>query len=850
MHNRHKPSSQTRAPTPDLTPARHPAAWARRLLPRLFIPCLAALCLLLAPAPARAQVDLLQQAGQQSSLINEIGLTVTSVGLNNAARPGEWTGIRLRLVERGSQQREVLLRVVLTDVDGDDALYDTVVTTNPGVDQTVWAYARLPFDMAATGGFAIRAFEALDAPADGPDIGFIPGKLLGQTIYNWAGNMPGKATGLLAIVGNSPGGLSGYQQGAADGADPLGHEITQLATLTAEALPDRWMGLAAIRELIWNGPSPSELRVEQVRALREWIERGGHLIIILPATGQDWLALGNQELAAILPRASVFRVEDEPVSALRPLLTDARPEDLGLPDTPITLHTFQPLADAAPGEADPILADASGRPVVVSRSVGVGAVTLVGLPGWDRRLTMHGLPEADVFWHRVLGRRGKIATAAEFETLNRTNQLLSGGRTPRTFDADISGVISKSGRSLIAVMLGLIVFVVYWVVAGPGGFALLKQRGWSRHAWLAFLGASIAFTALAWGGATVLRPKRVEISHLSFLDHVYGQRVQRVRTWASVLTPVYGDASVWLESDDAGSGGSRFQQTVAPWEASQSPARGSFPDARAYSIDARSPDKLTFPARATVKQVQLDWAGGLAWESIRPVVEPDADPFRAVRFTPPGDLAVLRGQLVHNLPGTLENVQLIVFRGQTDIRPTSNKSALLSSANAWTLANWDPGTTIDLAAATTNATTTLLSSKLDSIVGSGRWSDDNAPDPGDRISRYEWLAFFDLFGPPVARAGTFGAPVARREATHAFDLSRWSTRPCVVVIGVLAGEAGQDLPLPVGVSTNGRQREPVVAGTTIVRWVYPLPADPPRVPITDPADATTDPANDPASNQG
>ncbi|MFG0259381.1 MAG: hypothetical protein ACF8LK_03430, partial [Phycisphaerales bacterium JB041] len=718
------------------------------------------------------------------------------------------------------------------------------------VEQPVWAYARLPFDIAGTGGFAIRAFEAEDAPAEGPDIGFIPGKLLGQTIYNWAGNMPAKATGLLGIVGNTPGGLSGYQQGAADGANPLGHEVTQIATLTADSLPDRWMGLAAIRELIWNGPSPSELRIEQVRALREWIERGGHFIVILPATGQDWLALGNQELAALLPRASVFRVEDEPVSELRPLLTDARPADLSLPNTPITVHTFQALADAAPGEADPILADTAGRPVVVSRSVGVGAVTLVGLPGWDRRLTMLGLPEADVFWHRVLGRRGKVATSAELEELKRTNQLVAGSRPPRVFDADIASGISKSGRSLIAVMLGLIVFVVYWAVAGPGGFTLLKQRGWTRHAWLAFLGASIAFTALAWGGATILRPKRVEISHLSFLDHVYGQRVQRVRTWASVLTPVYGDASVWLESDDAASGGSRFQQAVAPWEASQSAARGSFPDARAYSIDARSPDRLTFPARATVKQVQLDWAGGLEWENIRPVVEPDADPFRAVRFTPPGELAVLRGQLIHNLPGTLEDVQIIVFRGQVDIRPTSNKTALLASANAWDIGEWAPGAPIDLGAATTNATTTLLSSKLDSIVGSGRWTDDNLPDPSDRLSRYEWLAFFDLFGPPVSRVGSFGAPVARREATHAFDLSRWSTRPCLVVIGVLRDEAGQDLPLPIGVSTNGREREPVVAGTTIVRWVYPLPADPPRIPPTETTDPATGTPGDPANDQG
>ncbi|MDQ7013509.1 MAG: hypothetical protein Q9O74_06380 [Planctomycetota bacterium] len=794
------------------------------------------------PGVVRAQIDLLDQMDQQASLVGEIGITISSVGLNNAARPGEWTGIRVRLVDRGNQQREVLLRIVLTDVDGDDAMYETVVTTNPGVDQPVWAYARLPFDIASTGGFVVQVLEAEEAPADGPDIGFLPGRLLGQTTYRWPGGMSGKATGLLAVVGNTPGGLSGYQQGGADGVDPLGHEVTKLATLTVDALPDRWMGLASIRELIWNGPTPSELRIEQVRAIREWIERGGHLIIILPATGQDWLALGNQELAALLPRVSVVRIEDEPVSALRPLLTDAPIATFRLPDTPVTLHTFQPLADAGPGEADPILNDASGRTVVVSRSVGVGAVTLVGLPGWDRRLTMQGLPEADVFWHRVLGRRGKIATTAEFDEFKQKGLLFTSGRPARVFDGDISGVISKSGRSLVAVMLGLVVFIVYWFVAGPGGFAVLKKRGWSRHAWLAFFGASLVFTGLAWGGATILRPKRVEIAHLSFLDHVYGQRVQRVRTWASMLAPVYGDASIWLDSDDAGVGGSRFQQAVAPWEPSQGGARGSFPDARSYSIDSRSPDRLTFPARATVKLVQLDWAGGLAWDSIRPVVEPDADPFRAVRFTPRGDKAVLRGELVHNFPGDLEDVQIIVFQRQADIRATSNKAMLQSIANAWTLPGvWVPGTPIDLEAITLAAGNTSLASRIDNIDSNG-WGEDNQPIASSRTRRYEWLAFFNLFGPPVPDSRLLSQPpVARREATHALDLSRWSTRPCLVVIGILKTESADDMPVPIGVSTNGREREPTISGTTVVRWVYPLPARPPDVIVPVDPD-TTQPA--------
>ena len=81
------------------------------------------------------------------------------------------------------------------------------------------------------------------------------------------------------------------------------------------------------------------------------------------------VALDQDDLAA-----PAF-VRTEFTSALRGETADGRvdPAAAGVAlgwclDLPITLHTFTPLADSTPGEADPILNDAPGRSVVTTRN--------------------------------------------------------------------------------------------------------------------------------------------------------------------------------------------------------------------------------------------------------------------------------------------------------------------------------------------------------------------------------------------------------------------------------------------------------------------------------------------------
>src|SRR5690606_16071323 len=106
------------------------------------------------------------------------------------------------------------------------------------------------------------------------------------------------------------------------------------------------------------------------------------------------------------------------LAPLRPLLTEA--PDAALPARAV-VHEFEIHEEAQPEEAVPIIvsppnvAGLPPGPIVVRRTVGPGAVTLVGLDLGSQALVGRGLPDADVLWHRILGRRGELLSMPELE---------------------------------------------------------------------------------------------------------------------------------------------------------------------------------------------------------------------------------------------------------------------------------------------------------------------------------------------------------------------------------------------------------------------------------------------------
>ncbi|MEY3232230.1 MAG: hypothetical protein RL689_2319, partial [Planctomycetota bacterium] len=817
-----------------LTPPSCPVAFPgggddRRSRAVLFLAMLLAMALAAAPTAAR------QTAATSTRAAGEVLIEVDRFGAGNQARPGDWCGLRLRLTDTASSQRELIVRVQTVDADGDQPLYQTGLTSNPGLAQQAWLYARLPFvGTAEATEVTVTVHEAVEAGDLGEPgaTGYRAGRMLASAkVTPKAGSIVPATVGMIGVVGPRPLGLQQYgdRAGPSSPWHPFANESTQIVTgLTPEDMPDRWMGLAGFEAVVWADGDPAKLRGDRARAVRDYVTRGGHLIIILPPVGQTWTNASSNELIDIMPSVTVASRERVPFEGFRPLLTSWN--TTSFPAT-ATVQQFTRRPDTSPWEASCVLAGPEGGCVVTRREVGAGCVTMVGLDLNQTALSQFRMIDAEVFWHRVLGRRGtlqepQVEPSADGSS---TVQVAAGAsRRVVSYDAMIDAAIGKSGSSATGVLAGFVVFAIYWAVAGPVGFALLRRRGMTHHAWVGFIACSVVFTVFAWGGATILRPKATEATHLTLLDHVFGQPVQRARTWASVLLPWYGSATLGvgeaIELKDR-SAQRRSLNSIAAWEAADASASGfgGFPDARGYAVDARLPDTITVPTRQTVKQVEAQWSGGPRWEMPLPLPDEGKEGMGVLRLNDAGwfqldetkQVPLVTGSLVHKFPGPMTGVTVIVVRRQQPLpapRPRTAAAALPAAlpceAEAFVFTEpWEPGKPLSLDVVTRprsrveqrKASLDQYLATLVPAAGFGRVLDEGEATRLRPASALAGLALFPMLPTPEP-SGDIAAPspaVPQRTSTHGFDLGRWFTRPCIIIVGMVGEQQPQPSPVPL-----------------------------------------------------
>ena len=780
---------------------------------------------------------------------SELSLRVLRVGPGGGAREGDWAGMLVEYEDTSlstTGARDVLLRVRGVDVDGDPPVYERVVVAQGGQPRSAWLYAKLPMNISVGSELRLSAHEAVEAPAS--PRGVRAGRELARVDVPLANVSPNNL-GLIGVIGQRDLGLNQYAQdwGAGLTWSPLGHELDSVAVFGAGELPDRWHGLAPFEVLVWGTgqeTDPLAVSVPRARAVRQWVERGGHLVVVLPSVGQAWTSAGSNPLSGLLPAMDPpVRREGVDLEPYRALLTQSATGPL--PGS-ATVHELIGAEDAGPLEAAPLLQGPDGGALAMQRVVGSGRVTVVGLDLGQTGLVSRSLPEAEAFWHRVLGRRGPVMSASEARSRVNSRSVIGNaeGRRPHLFDHRIEELIDQRGAAALGVLLGTILFVVYWLVAGPVGYALLRGR-LRKHSWVAYAGAAVVFSVLAWSIAVAIRPGEVRGTHVALLEQVHGSGVQRARVWSTVLIPWYGNAelSVGDAPDDTDVlAGREATDLIAAFEPSGlGRGLGGFPDNRTYRIDARAPERMTVPVRQTVKQVRADWQGAAGWSLPRPHREPGSLDDASVRMElDDRDVPRVTGRLSHDLPGPMRDVTVLVVGPQRPVGPPGarlGRSSIVLHGHAispFGSGGWSPGEVLDLGEALGGAEA-RSADRLESFLADLASKGENTQALGRRISssrgnmleRLLLAGLIDQMGvPDVFR--TSGTAAAQRISSHGWDLGPWFTRPCLIVMGIVRQDGGEPpAPLRVDGEAFGSR------GDTVVRWIYPFEAAPPAFEAAD-----------------
>lgn len=815
---------------------------------------------------------------------SDIDVKVRHFGVADLLRSGGPVGVQLELRSSLASPVEVEMAWELPNADGDIAEHVRRVVLNPGQATRRWIFGTLPpfgegtlrdeiYDLRL---FAVEAGERV---RDLGTVKIAPRAPVAETEPQFLA----PEVDALAVVGPRSYGLDIFSQTRANNIIPSMHTVTSLGNIREEdGFPDRWEGYATLDALVWGGNiiPPSRISDDSAQALLEWVERGGNLVIALPAAGDPW-SIGTPDrhaFSALLPTTAPTRIDDVRVSSLLPLLSVS--DALRAPDARTRLAIFDPstLKDGwRPFIAVPARRDSRGNPEIPSvfsadsidgalvgirREYGFGHITLLGIDVEElaaRGLQTPAMPQGDVFWNRVLGRRADTPSGAEYTALEDTKRLAGGGYTEQVGEGNnIAAEIGLAGEAAVGVLAATAVFTLYWLIAGPFGFALLKMFKREKWAWVVYVGVAAAFSLGIWLIGGTLSGSDARIKHLTVLDMIErapgeadpsATQWRRATGWFSLYAPNYGSTRV--ELDPSADGRSARRNLLTSWRSFGSTVEG-FPSRERYEIELDTPGSIDAPSRATSIDFRAEWLGALneGWGRLPSITTPVTAKVDRSSGAPRIELT---GTLRHDLPGPLQDLLAIhIWPAQNPLqtlKPVELGKAperrfvgqLPNRGTMVSIQRWNPGDELDLAKVFPPGAMTDrvgLARDLENryyapIYKRASQFNFNMIAGGEELAvklDLEMLSLYSMMQPPAYLQNPPSDPsVLRlpRFSERGLDLSNYFTQPCIIVMGWV------DAALPYPLRVDGEQVPS--EGRVLVRWVMPLPGEfasviPERVP--------------------
>ncbi|MCA9311684.1 MAG: hypothetical protein KDA21_10795, partial [Phycisphaerales bacterium] len=393
---------------------------------------------------------------------DEVLITVEQYGVGGVIRPGGYAGIRIGLRDKQTDPRDVAVRLHIPDPDGDTVLEEKQVSIGGDIaGGALWLYGVIPPTFSAGDYLTVTVHELNDGTVGRQIASLRP---TASTLVDLVSDRRGSDVGMIGVIVDNDGlgqrasvpGLSHYEnpmQFVAQRDLVVQHQpFKVVSSIDVGLLPDRWMGLEPYEVLVWSGIDPSSLDGARAGALREWIQRGGHLVVMLRHPGQAWFGRDVERVADFVPRATIRPVGDADLEDYRSLLTWRTREEAELPARR-ALYAFDVEPDAQAGEAIPVVSGPDG-PVVVRRLMGAGMITFVGLNLADVRGPIRG----DVFWHRLLGQRFSVVVPRYTGDGKPRAYTQSGSIDETIADRGIGAEISRSRTAGVGILLALVLF--------------------------------------------------------------------------------------------------------------------------------------------------------------------------------------------------------------------------------------------------------------------------------------------------------------------------------------------------------------------------------------------------------
>lgn len=777
---------------------------------------------------------LLMSGGASAQLAGvQMDIRQENLGIGGAVQRGIWTPVRMDLMNTGADTVEVTCRWMLSDEDGDELIAERRnITLLPAQPQSVWMYANPPMSTRPGQNWN---FQVVSAET---------GELINQTELQLAeSSVVDASANLVGVCGFKGLGLTPWQRWSTQ------HEQLRLVRgLNLETLPDRWYGMDGLSALVWfpvEGGEPTSNRMSDSskRALREWVFRGGHLVLIMPYAGQQWTSADSSlaDLLEPIKASDINQVRARPPISLFGVLRSAKPVPM------VTFDVSHAPQYSTLAQADVPTTSTPGGPtakqsLVVGRRFGFGQVTLVGIDLSDTSV----LTSLDSFrmhriWTRIFNWRasmtGELLPVSEFENPQTRNQYREAKDANHVELATwIGSQVSRQRQTGPAIGLAFILFVVYAVAAALTFPNLLRAKGWERHSWMVFVGIVTFFSIIAWGGAWALKPASSSAAHFTVLDIDGNTNLVRAKSWQSLLIPNFTNTSLEVPSSSEGMAKMDVVNLVASPGHDLRPEAPGYPDRRTYAFDAAQPDQVGVPMRSTTKSLVIDFLGQITAKQDG-LEKPWTMPVASLRIASNGLPA---GTITHHFPDSLTDVFVVYCPGggQTPGLPTDPRPAgrplVYEYRNANNQSVWDPKTPMVLPPTPKAYTPLWLRPKLGAT--SRGWKDEGflgkqvhgrrfGEQSGSSAIVYDaaLLSFYDALPPPIyeTRYGGFNIGVQgvyntySRSLAREIDLTPLITGQRIIVIGHL-----RTSPSPVPMTADGQTVDS--EGWTVVRWIYDL----------------------------